>query len=767
MAGRMNKRGAWALLLALVLVAVPSVPAHAVGFALDEPSTATEGEAAGTGYIPSAEPVLSVHDGATSGPLLLQSAPLPAAYSSVDAGAVTAPKNQGSKPLNTCWAFSTLGSLEAQVLANNVLPGEDATTLDLSERHLAYFTFNTQSDPLGNTAGDSTTPRSDTYLSAGGNDMMAAYALASWMGAAREDDLPTYEELRTSYTSERHSEFDLDSSLSHSVDYLHLSGVRRIAMADATDIKQAIRDNGAVSASVYYANDHYQYLDSTTYAMYVSDSSLRATHAILLVGWDDNYPVDNFRVRPSRPGAWLVRNSWGADWGNDGYFWVSYEDQVLSNGNAYLFMGEPAENLDNIYQYDGSSSMFYNYVESGGSVANVYTAASNPDGVEELSSVGLSLTAVNVQYHIQVYVGLRDATDPTSGDPQLATPLTGTTSYEGYYTFELPEPVVLEQGDTFSVVATLSKDTGEMVGYDVDRTYAYSWVSFVNEVAPGQSFEQDRAGGVWEDLSSLEQAYPSQSCDREDEVQCSARIKAFTNNVGGDKPRPTRYAYRLAVSPENRGTITSDISSTPVTTTYATTVVAGTSDTLTATPDAGYAFVRWEDGNGNELGTEATYSVTVDADTRVVAVFEELAPRPIYRMYNTRTSEHLYTTSVAEYGMCGKGAYVDWRAEGIAWYAPVVSTTPVYRLYNLVSGDHHYTNNSLEKRTLLASGDWRDEGTAFYSDDAQRVALYRLYNRGLRRGQHHYTASENERDVLVDNHGWSDEGIGFYGVRAR
>ncbi len=41
----------------------------------------------------------------------------------------------------------------------------------------------------------------------------------------------------------------------------------------------------------------------------------------------------------------------------------------------------------------------------------------------------------------------------------------------------------------------------------------------------------------------------------------------------------------------------------------------------------------------------------------------------IYRMYNTETSEHLYTTNKAEYDSCGKGAYADWNAEGVAWLA--------------------------------------------------------------------------------------------------
>ena len=157
-------------------------------------------------------------------------------------------------------------------------------------------------------------------------------------------------------------------------------------------------------------------------------------------------------------------------------------------------------------------------------------------------------------------------------------------------------------------------------------------------------------------------------------------------------------------------------------------------------------------------------------DNAYIVAFEDFAvepshPVPLYRMYNTKTSEHLWTRSKAEYDSCGSGNYRDWKAEGVAWYAPR-GGRPVYRLYNLKSGDHHYTTSAGEKASLLASGQWRDEGVAFYSatnKDSNTIKIYRVYNGRLKRGQHHYTKSAAERDSLVKNSGWRDEGIGFYG----
>lgn len=64
---------------------------------------------------------------------------------------------------------------------------------------------------------------------------------------------------------------------------------------------------------------------------YVEETS---GHAVTIIGWDDNYSKDNFKssCRPQNDGAWLILNSWGADWGNNGTAWVSYEDVTNNIG---------------------------------------------------------------------------------------------------------------------------------------------------------------------------------------------------------------------------------------------------------------------------------------------------------------------------------------------------------------------------------------------------------------------------------------------------
>lgn len=48
-------------------------------------------------------------------------------------------------------------------------------------------------------------------------------------------------------------------------------------------------------------------------------------HAIVAVGYDDGMKIRNTRCGKETKGALLIRNSWGKDWGDQGYGWLPYE----------------------------------------------------------------------------------------------------------------------------------------------------------------------------------------------------------------------------------------------------------------------------------------------------------------------------------------------------------------------------------------------------------------------------------------------------------
>ena len=137
----------------------------------------------------------------------------------------------------------------------------------------------------------------------------------------------------------------------------------------------------------------------------------------------------------------------------------------------------------------------------------------------------------------------------------------------------------------------------------------------------------------------------------------------------------------------------------------------------------------------------------------------------MYRIYNSFTGEHLYTSSASERDSNVKAG---WKDEGIEWYAPSTSKTPVYRLYNPYTSDHHFTTKKSEYDSLAKSG-WKQEGISWYSvdeGDSTRIPLYRQFNPFASTGTHNYTKDSKERDKLLAL-GWKDEGVGWYGYTTK
>ena len=356
---------------------------------------------------------------------------LPEKFDLREKGLVSSVKNQ--RPYGTCWAFSSSAVLESSLI-------KDFPSVDLSELHLSYFSF------FGDETPDR--PGGSSDLVSGGHIAFAASSFARWTGPVNEEVLP--------YTT---AGDEIDHSLKNRNDYFvsDIYALNQYSLAKIypneqlsfsdTEIKNMICEGNAVSVNIRYENNY----NEKTFALYDSSKGM-TNHAVTLVGWDDSFSRENFLVTPPGDGAWLVKNSWGNSWGDNGYFWISYYDCSLSD--ACCIKAEMKNRYQRNYQHD---TLMYSAAISAdssdrfsGYMANIFTAEDD----ELITAAGLYTTDNNAEYEISVYTQLKDEDNPVSGVKSTTT--YGSERYAGYHTIELDEAVPVRKGEKFAVVARLT-----------------------------------------------------------------------------------------------------------------------------------------------------------------------------------------------------------------------------------------------------------------------------------------------------------------------
>lgn len=465
----------------------------------EESDGAQERKAGGYISLPEEKEVDIVESVEGDGLEIYKTTPLPAEYKT---SKLTIIKDQN--PYGTCWAFGSTVLAETSILKKDTTL--DPAEIDFSELQIAYFTNYSITDPLGGTAGDSNTLSDSSigFLDVGGNYMFSMQAYANWMGAVNEEKAP-YE----------NAEAALSNGLEHSLAYDdngHMTDAYIVNInEDRENAKRLIMEYGALGIS--FGVD-YSYYDEE-YNSYYNPEFGEVNHSVTVVGWNDNFPKENFGTEAPENGAWLVRNSWGDDGDSfDGYFWMSYYEMTLENAAyAFSFVDESSEKYyDNNYQYDGSE-----YTESfsldGDSVtaANIFEAKKEH---EVLKAVSFLTETVNEEYTIDIYKNLSSKKNPESG--MHVQSISGKTSYEGLYTVELGKDVYLEKGERYAVVVTLTKKKGmPSIGAETSIEL-YGWLNCIASSKRGQSFYKGE-NDEWLDYGDLENG--------------NFRIKAYTNDV--------------------------------------------------------------------------------------------------------------------------------------------------------------------------------------------------------------------------------------------
>ncbi len=329
---------------------------------------------------------------------------LPKRYDMRELGRVTPVRDQGL--YGTCWAFASLAALET-----TLTPQEN---LVFSPDHMSLC----NSFSLGQNEG--------------GEYTMAIAYMASWQGPVYESDDP-YGDGETNPNLKARK---------------HLEEAQILAPKDYVAIKEAIYKYGAVETSIYTqmktANSWSGYYNRER-ATYYYNQEATCNHDIIIVGWDDDFPKEYFTITPENDGAFICKNSWGTEFGEDGYFYVSYEDANIGTTNVVYTKLGGADNFDHIYQSDllGWRGQL-GYEKEEAYFANVYRAGED----EELAAVSFYATDVDTTY--QVYVVPEFEDEDSLNDRKLVAE--GSFEQAGYYTVRLDDAVKLKDNQKFAVV---------------------------------------------------------------------------------------------------------------------------------------------------------------------------------------------------------------------------------------------------------------------------------------------------------------------------
>ena len=389
---------------------------------------------------------------------------LPAAYDMREHDRVSLVRDQGI--YGTCWAFASLAALESTI--------RPAENLVFSVDHMA----------MNNSFNVSPFDGGEYYMS-------IAY-LAAWQGPVLEEDDP----------------YGDNQTVNGLSAVKHLEEAIILKDKNYEAIKSSVYKYGGVETVIYCdmknaTSSSYYYNRNRSSYYYNGDQT--PNHDVVIVGWDDNYPKEYFNTEPAGDGAFICKNSWGQDFGDEGFFYISYYDTNIGmNSVVYTKLGN-SDNYDKIYQSDlmGEVGTMGFDDKPEAYFANVYTAGKN----ETLKAVSFYATGSKTTYDVYVVTDFTDVSDLQ----QRTKVASGEMQYEGYYTINLNEAVPLPDDRKFAVVVHVNTQDSTMpiaIEYNNDEKTA----NF--DITDGEGYIS-LYGTKW---SSAEQ-----------ENDCNVCLKAFTD----------------------------------------------------------------------------------------------------------------------------------------------------------------------------------------------------------------------------------------------
>lgn len=402
------------------------------------------------------------------------------------------------KQTNTCWAFSTIAALESTLGLQDYNNGLEPKMYDFSERHMEYATSRTFLNGEINTQGFT------RKINSGGNPLISIAYLTNGMGAISEEDM----EFENNTNLIELSKIQNKTVTSKVIDTVDFPSAYNDTFTEkeqiSEQIKNHIKNYGGVMAAIHGAQPNSVYYNSKTGAIYCDDvAKCPPNHQILIIGWDDEYEISNFNSKhqPENPGAWIIKNSWGTSYGNEGIMYVSYEDVNIYYWLAGIQKASNTIDYDNIYQYNEYG---YNMVGWQSGTSKVYFAnefEKKTEGKEYLTEVSLYAPE---NYTCKVYVNV-NGTNKSKDDLTKVKLKEGEseTFGVGYHTIEFAAPIEI-LADNFVIIVEAQSLQDDGVYYCLETNNTQDSLYQCVEIAEGKCFMANETGfeyNSWYDLS--------------------------------------------------------------------------------------------------------------------------------------------------------------------------------------------------------------------------------------------------------------------------